>query len=73
MAIKIRGKIIETDEEGYLIDRLQWNKDVAVALAHDEHIDMTETHWGLVDYFRQYFKENEVHPTMHVFVHTPPI
>ena len=68
MVIEARGRKIETDEEGYLADRAQWNRDVAVALAHDEHIDMSETHWGLIDYVRQHYNENQVHPTMHMLV-----
>ncbi len=68
MAIEARGRKIATDEEGYLADRSQWNKDVAVALANDEHIDMSETHWGLIDYVRQYYAENQVHATMHMLV-----
>ncbi|MGF1615737.1 MAG: TusE/DsrC/DsvC family sulfur relay protein [Gammaproteobacteria bacterium] len=68
MAIQARGRTIETDEEGFLVDRTQWNKDVAVGLAHDEQLDMSETHWGLVDYVRQYYAEHQVHPTMHMLV-----
>lgn len=68
MAIDVRGRSIETDEEGFLADPNDWSQDVAIELAKDEKVDMTETHWGLVDYFRQYFDENKIHPTMHLLV-----
>jgi TusE/DsrC/DsvC family sulfur relay protein len=68
MAIEVHGKTIETDEEGFLNNLADWNEDVATALADDEKVEMSETHWGLVDYVREYYKENQVHPTMHLLV-----
>ena len=68
MAIEIHGKVLETDEEGFLTDPDLWSEDAAIELARDEDVDMTETHWGLVDYVREYYLENQVHPTMHALV-----
>ena len=68
MAIEVRGKTIATDEEGFITKLDDWSQDVAIILAKDEGVDMTETHWGLVDYVRQYYEENKVHPTMHILV-----
>ena len=68
MPIEVHGKRIETDEEGFLVNREDWNQEVAVGLAEDEKLEMTETHWGLVDYFREYYDENKVHPTMHLII-----
>ena len=68
MAIEIGGKHIETDEEGFLTNLADWDKTVATYLAQSEQIDMTETHWGLVDYFRDFYRENQVHPTMRMVV-----
>lgn len=68
MSIEIQGRSIETDEEGFLRDPTDWSKGVAVALAHDEKVEMTETHWGLVDYARDFYTLNQVHPTMHAIV-----
>ncbi len=68
MAIEIHGKTLETDEEGFLVNLADWSQDVALMLANDENLDMSETHWGLVDYFREYYDENQVHPSMHIIV-----
>ncbi len=68
MPIELHGQVIETDEEGYLVNPSDWAQDVAEALAMSEDVVMSETHWGLVDYFRQYWSENQVHPTMHLIV-----
>lgn len=64
----VRGKAISTDEEGFLSNPSDWTRDVAIALASDERLDMTETHWGLVDYVRDFYEKNQIHPTMHLLV-----
>ena len=74
MSIEVNGKIIETDEEGYLINRDDWNDEVCEALIKqheaDGHKPLSETARGLIDYFRAYYQENQVHPTMHKLVLT---
>ena len=68
MALELHGKTIETDEEGFLVNPGDWTRDIAVALAGDEQLDMSETHWGLVDYVREFYEKNQIHPTMHLLV-----
>lgn len=70
MAIDVRGKIIETDEEGYLISRDDWSEEVCDAIASQAGIELKDEHIGLIDYFRDYYDEHQVHPTMHVIVQT---
>lgn len=36
----------------------------------EDHVKLTETHWGLIHYFRDYYSENKTHPTMHQLVMT---
>jgi tRNA 2-thiouridine synthesizing protein E len=69
MAIEINGKTIKTDEEGYLVNLADWSENVASALAKAENIDMTETHWGLVEAAREYYTEKGKHPWGSDLVH----
>ncbi len=69
MAIEINGKTIETDEEGYLVNLADWSENVAIALAKSENIDMTESHWGLVEAAREYYQEKQKHPWGNDLVH----
>lgn len=74
MSIKVGNNIIETDEEGYLINPDDWSEAVAAAMAaqqsRQDHVELSETQLGLVQYFREYYAENKVHPTMHKLVMT---
>ncbi len=68
MAIEVGGKLIEVDEEGFLVDRADWSEEVSEAIANRDGIELKDEHVGLIDYFRDYYEEHEVHPTMHVLV-----
>jgi len=53
MATKtLGGKAIEVNEEGYLITSNDWNKDVATDLAKEEDIDLTDTHFAVLEFLR---------------------
>ncbi len=64
MTINLPRKVIETDDEGFLVNPDDWNEQVAAILAKDEQVVMSETHWGLVGYIREFWDELKVHPTM---------
>jgi len=72
MAIKVNGKLIETDEEGFLLDAKDWDSEVMNSLIKqhedDGHKPLSETAIGLVEYYRQFYDENKKHPTMHQLV-----
>lgn len=70
MMIKVNGKAIPVDEEGFLLDPNQWDEDVARALAEREGIELTDTHWGLIRYFRDYYEAHQVNPSMRKLILT---
>lgn len=66
MAIEISGKTIETDEEGYIVNLTDWTEDVANHLALEEGIDMTQNHWDVVNFLREYYDEYQIAPAVRV-------
>ena len=54
--------IPETDNEGYLLDPADWNEDIAQAIAKAENIHMTESHWEIVYFVRDYFEFHQCVP-----------
>ncbi len=68
MAYEVNGKTIEHDEEGYLTDLSQWDKDVADLIAKDEGVDMSPEHWEVVDFLREYYEEYQIAPAIRVLV-----
>jgi tRNA 2-thiouridine synthesizing protein E len=65
MAKKMLGGMeIEIDEDGFIQEPEKWSKDVAEDIAKEEASaqPMTEEHWHLVNYIRDYFQQFEVAP-----------
>ena len=54
---------IEVDEDGFMQEPDNWNKDVAAALGTTEGVDdLSEDHWKVVDYLRNYYLQFGVAP-----------
>jgi len=68
MQFNVNGKIIETDEQGFLRDLDDWNEDFARALAQRDGVELYVDHWELIWYFRDYYEETQSLPTMHRMV-----
>ncbi len=63
MAIEVNGKHIETTESGFLVNPLDWDEDVAKAVADSEGIELTERHWDVINYLRdEYLNNNQNQP-----------
>ncbi len=66
MAIEVNGKSLETDEEGYLINLSDWDEDVAQVLAQSENVALTDAHWEVINFLREYYNEYQIAPAVRV-------
>ncbi len=66
MAIEVNGKTIETDEEGYLVNLNEWNEDAAKILAAQDDLQLTESHWEVINFLREYYDEYQIAPAVRV-------
>lgn len=67
-AYEVNGQTAEYDEEGYLKDIGQWNKDFAEIIAKTESINLTEEHWEVVNFLRDYYEEYQIAPAIRILV-----
>ena len=66
MAIEVNGRSYEVDEEGYLINLGDWNEEVGNFLAQQEGVTMTEQHWEVINFLRDYYNEFQIAPAVRV-------
>jgi tRNA 2-thiouridine synthesizing protein E len=66
MAIEVNGTTYETDEEGYLINLADWNEDIANTIAKTENVELTPSHWEVVNFLREYYTEFQIAPAVRV-------
>ncbi|MFY0687929.1 MAG: TusE/DsrC/DsvC family sulfur relay protein [Cyclobacteriaceae bacterium] len=52
MEALIANRPVETNEQGYLLDMSQWDKEIARAIAEDEEIELSDRHFEVLDYLR---------------------
>lgn len=54
---------IQVDEDGFMEEPDVWNEEIALALASTEAVEvLTEDHWKLVNYLREYYQEFGIAP-----------
>jgi len=62
-SINVKGKEIELDEDGFIINPDLWDKEVAVTLAAQEGItELTDDHWIVISYLRDYYTQFQIAP-----------
>ena len=57
MTLQVNGTVYETDEEGYLSNLSDWNAELADAMATEDGCQMSEFHWEVVNFLREYYDE----------------
>jgi TusE/DsrC/DsvC family sulfur relay protein len=58
------------DFEGYLVDPSLWTERVAEALARQEGVALTDEHWVVIRFIREYFEQHHIAPdARHVMKH----
>ena len=64
------GKTVPVDDQGYLIDPADWNEQVAEELARQESIVLSEEHWVVIRFMREYYEQHHIAPdARHVMKH----
>jgi len=67
MELVVDGDIIATSEQGFLLDMSLWNEHLAGHLAGLEGIDLSDAHWEILRFIRQFYFEYKYLPNARVF------
>ncbi|MEI6186256.1 MAG: TusE/DsrC/DsvC family sulfur relay protein [Dehalococcoidia bacterium] len=67
--VTLGGKELEIDEDGFIQEPDKWDKSVAEDIARtEEAYPMSEDHWKVVNYLRNYFLEFEIAPPVRMVI-----
>jgi TusE/DsrC/DsvC family sulfur relay protein len=53
------GKTVDVNEEGYFTDPSQWSREIAVEIAKEEGISLTDQHFAIMDFLRNRFNSGD--------------
>jgi tRNA 2-thiouridine synthesizing protein E len=59
---------IETDTQGYLKNTQDWTPAVAEAIAVLEQIELTDAHWEVIRFVRDFYLEYKTSPAIRMLV-----
>jgi TusE/DsrC/DsvC family sulfur relay protein len=63
------GTEIEIDEDGFIQEPEKWNQGIAEDIAKlEQAFPMTEEHWKVVNYLRDYYVKYEIAPPIRMLV-----
>ncbi len=61
----IAGKNVQVNEEGYMTNPSEWNKEIAAEMAKEEGlVELTPDHWKVIDFARQSAAASGAAPTL---------
>jgi tRNA 2-thiouridine synthesizing protein E len=60
--------MLKTDKEGFLLDLNDWSESVANQLAINDQLKLTEDHWHVIYFLRDFYQQYQTAPTVRVLV-----
>ena len=55
----IAGHSVEVNDEGYMVDPSQWNREIATEMAREEGIELTDKHYEVLEFLRNASEKGE--------------
>ena len=63
--VNVKGRELNVDGDGFLQQPELWDEEVAAEFAKlDGTGELTEKHWEIVNFIREYWKESDMAPTV---------
>ncbi len=64
ISLEFNGEHIDTDTQGYLLDHTCWQEALAVAMAKNDAFELTEAHWEVINFVRQFYLTYNTSPAI---------
>ncbi|OZB05929.1 MAG: sulfurtransferase TusE [Idiomarina sp. 34-48-12] len=65
---ELNGRQYETDKHEYLANFDEWSPELAEYIAALESIELTDAHWEVVHFVREFYQTYDTSPAMRVLV-----
>ncbi|CUU23575.1 sulfurtransferase TusE [Duffyella gerundensis] len=63
-----KGKEIALDAQGYLKNVDEWSEELAEHIASEEGLELTEAHWEVIRFVRNFYLEFNTSPAIRMLV-----
>jgi len=65
-SIQLGDTIYSLDFRGYLKTFTLWTPELMEWFAQEEQVELSQDHMDIINYIREYFEKNKVHPVVRV-------
>ncbi|ESQ14725.1 MAG: hypothetical protein N838_10970 [Thiohalocapsa sp. PB-PSB1] len=66
--MQISGREVHFNQKGHLASFTDWDDDLARALAADEGLSLTDCHWTVIQFLREYYAFHQIPPSPKVMI-----
>ncbi len=67
MELRVEGTVLQTTEQGFLLDLNDWNEGVGSEIARLNEIELNQAHWEIILFIRAYYQVFKHLPNARVF------
>jgi len=67
-SIEFEGVTYATDVQGFLKKRLSWSEGLGSYMAALDNVTLTDEHWEVIHYFREYYEDYNIPPPMRMVI-----
>lgn len=64
IVLTFEDNIIATDKQGYLLNHLLWQKELAIVMAKHDEFELTYAHWEVINFVRQFYLTYNTSPAI---------
>jgi tRNA 2-thiouridine synthesizing protein E len=66
--IEVEGKSVAVDDEGFLENLDDWDENIAKHLASQDDITLSDAHWEIINFLRDYYQKYQIAPMIKILV-----
>lgn len=59
---------VRFNQKGFMADFSDWNRELAAALATEQGLELSDCHWAVIEFLRDYYAFHEMPPTPKVII-----
>lgn len=68
LTLQLQQQIIPLDQHGYLADLALWTPQLAEEFARLEHLTLTDAHWEVIHFVRDFYQQYRTSPAIRLLV-----
>jgi tRNA 2-thiouridine synthesizing protein E len=66
--LMVDGNAVYLDKNGYLSNIDQWHEQVAIAIAEQANLSLTDAHWEVIYFVREFYQTYDTSPAIRALV-----